>query len=292
MTTNGNLTIKEALNKATAKLSQNTENTTPRLDSEVLLSTFLNCSRIDLIINCNNVLDKTQETIYFDMIQRRLNNEPISYITNKKEFMSLEFFVEQGVLIPRPETEMLTEWIIDHYKKSDNVSILDLCTGSGAIAVSLAYYLKNASIDAADKYQVCVDTANKNAITLGVDDRISVYKADILTDILPDKKYDCIVSNPPYIKNSDLSTLPPDVKDFEPDYALNGGKSGLIFYEKIINLAKKMLNINGVLVFEIGYDQGESVSALIENTKMFYSIKITKDLAGLDRMITAIKGDV
>lgn len=204
--------------------------------------------------------------------------------------MSLDFFVEQGVLIPRPDTEILVEWIIERYKNAEHTSILDLCTGSGAIAVSLAYYIKNASVDAVDKYQICVETAQNNTTRHHCDDRVSVHKADILTDPLFEKQYDCIVSNPPYIKYEDLSTLPSDVKNFEPEYALNGGESGLIFYEKIIDLASKMLKRNGALVFEIGYDQGKSVSALIEKDKTFHSINVAKDLAGLDRMVTAIKG--
>lgn len=291
MTISGNGTIGESLAQASNLLLAENGFTSPRLDCEVLLGHVLHCSRIDLVLNREKRLSNEEQNTFAAMVKRRLNHEPVSYITQSKEFMSLDFFVEQGVLIPRPETEMLVEFIIKTYETADNVSILDLCTGSGAIAVSLAYYLKNARLTAVDKFDVCINAALKNAARYALSERISVIQADILNGFHADQKHHCIVSNPPYIKNADLSSLPIDVKNFEPEYALNGGGDGLEFYRNITAFAAENLFSNGKLVFEIGFDQGGAVKKIIEENSAFHSITITKDFAGLDRMVTAVKGN-
>lgn len=291
MTTSGNFTIGTALSCALEKLSESGNSSTPRLDCEVLLGHLLNCARIDLILNKDKCLSRDECDAFFAMIDRRIKNEPVSYITHLKEFMSLEFIVDKGVLIPRPETELLVEFIIKEYREKEAATILDLCTGSGAIAVSLAYYLKNARLTAVDKFDVCINTAKINAEHHAVSDRVVLLKADILNKFQLNQKFNCIVSNPPYIKKSDFSTLPPDVKDFEPEYALDGGEDGLLFYRQITSFAAENLLPDGNLVFEIGCDQGLSVKKIIEKSGCFHSVTITKDYAGLDRMITAVKGD-
>lgn len=288
MTTNGNISIATALNNAVANLSLNKSIETPRLDAEVLLCDVLGCERIFLVINKDKVLSQSEYEQFSSYILRRAQNEPVSYIIGKREFMSLEFNVQKGILVPRPDTEILVEKIIDIYK-DHSAKILDLCTGSGAIAVSLAYYLKDSTVIAVDKYDICVQTATKNAKKHGVSNRVHVIKADVLDDFSADEQIDCIVSNPPYIKSEVLSTLPSDVKNYEPDYALDGGNDGLIFYRKITEYASKKLNSCGLLAFEIGFDQGESVRKIIEESGDFVNIEILKDLAGLDRVITAEK---
>lgn len=288
MTINGNISIATALNCAVANLSLNKSIETPRLDAEVLLCEVLNCERIFLVINKDQVLTQSEYAQFSSFISRRAKNEPVSYITGKREFMSLEFNVQKGILVPRPDTEILVEKIIDTYKES-SVKILDLCTGSGAIAVSLAYYLKDSSVIAVDKYDICVQAATQNAKKHNVSDRVCVIKADVLDTFSINEQIDCIVSNPPYIKSEVLTSLPSDIKDYEPDYALDGGNDGLIFYEKITEYASKKLNPCGILAFEIGFDQGESVKQIIDKTGDFINIEILKDLAGLDRVITAEK---
>ena len=290
MTTNGNLTIAEACALATKELSENKTIDSPRLDCEVILSHILKCERIDLILNGSNFLKKEHATLFFDMIKKRKNNTPVSYITGVKEFMSLDFFAQEGVLIPRPETEILVEKIIAFYKDNKIPEILDLCTGSGAIAVSLAHYLKKAKVFAIDKFDICVETAEKNAKIHNVSDRCNIIKGDVLDDFSCETKFDCIVSNPPYIKKDVLSTLPKDVKDFEPDYALDGGDDGLIFYRKIVEIAKTHLKDGGLLAFEIGFDQGEDVKYLIDETRVFQTVLVEKDYANQDRIVMAIKG--
>lgn len=289
MTINGNITIDTALKDAIKELSENKTISTPRLDCEILLCFLLNCKRIDLILNKDSILQKDVYAVFAELVNRRLQNEPVSYLTGKKEFMSLDFFVEPGILIPRPETEFLVEYIIENLKDKKNPTVLDLCTGSGAIAVSIAHYIPNASVTAVDKFDICVSTAQKNADALSVSDRVSVILADVLEDFTCSDTFQCIVSNPPYIQKDVLSTLPKDVKDFEPMYALNGGEDGLVFYRRIIEISEKLLVPNGILVFEIGHDQGYDVSRLLENSNMFLDISVTKDYAGLDRMVTAKK---
>ena len=288
MMINGKITVAAALKDAVATLSLNKSITTQRLDAEVLLCHILNCERIDLIIKKDKLLDEESAYLFFDYIKRRVNNEPVSYITKTKEFMSLEFDVEEGILIPRPDTEILVEEIINLYKDKSS-KILDLCTGSGAIAVSLAFYLKKSYVTAVDKYDICLETAKKNAIKHNVDKRVSIIKKDVLKPIDINDDFDCIVSNPPYIKSDVLTTLPDDVKDYEPIYALDGGDDGIIFYEKITEFAQNKLKSGGILAYEIGYDQAESVKKIINETNSFNEIKLTKDLSGLDRVIIAKK---
>ncbi len=291
MTINGKKTVSEALKDAVAILSTDKSFTSPRLDCEILLAFVLNCTRMDLIFHHNQQLLNKQQSRFFSYVQRRLNHEPISYLTNEKEFMSLSFFVQKGVLTPRPETELLVEYIINQYKTIDEPYILDLCTGSGAIAVSLAYYLKNSRVTAVDKYEVCLKVAKKNALKHGCSERIDWVKADILKQFNIDGKFHCIVSNPPYIKKHVLSSLPDDVKCFEPEYALDGGQDGLLFYRKITSFATDHILPGGKLVYEIGYDQGIDVKNIIKEMHSFHTIDIIKDYAGLDRMVIATKED-
>lgn len=286
MTTSGNITIADVLKQGTELLSKNKTIETPRLDAEVLLCYVLNCERISLVINKDRLLLEGDNAQYLSYIERRKKNEPISYITGKREFMSLEFDVAEGILIPRPDTEILVEKIIEIYK-GKKVSIVDLCTGSGAIAVSLAHYLKCAEITAVDKYDVCINCAKNNAAKHNLD--IDVIKADVLDDFEIDKNVDCIISNPPYIETDTLTTLPSDVKDFEPMYALDGGADGLIFYRKITDFAVKKLNSGGILAYEIGYNQAQNVKEIINKTNCFKYTEIIKDLSGLDRVIISEK---
>ena len=155
--------------------------------------------------------------------------------------------------------------------------------------MSLAYYLKDAHITAVDKFDICINTASKNIDKYNLSDRVSVIKKDVLENLEIVGDFDCVVSNPPYIKTDVLSTLPADVKDFEPQYALDGGDDGLIFYKKITDFAKNKLNSGGILAYEIGFDQGVTVTEIIEKTQYFKEIRIVDDLSGQNRVITAKK---
>lgn len=288
MMTNGKTTVATALNDAVATLSLNKTIETPRLDAEVLLCSVLSCERISLILNKDMILDENDLIVFKNFISRRAKNEPVSYITKTREFMSLDFDVEKGVLIPRPDTEILVEEIIKIYKNK-NARILDLCTGSGAIAISLAHYLEDAYVTAVDKYEICLKTTEKNVQKHRLQNRVNIVYADVLEPIQIDGDFDCIVSNPPYIKKDVLSTLPDDVKGYEPLYALDGGNDGLLFYRKIVDYAINKLNSFGILAFEIGFDQGESIKKIIKDTLKFKNIRIINDLSGLNRVVIAEK---
>ena len=211
---------------------------------------------------------------YLDLLEKRISGVPFAYITEHKEFMKLDFIVNKNVLIPRPETELL----VDEVLKQNASSLLDMCTGSGCIAISVACYGKIDKIVAADISDEALDIARKNAIKN--DAKIEFIKSDLFENII--EKYDIIVSNPPYIKTEIIETLDNDVK-CEPYIALDGGEDGLDFYRKIIGNAYKYLNPAGHLMMEIGYDQGEAVKELlIENG--YKDVKIIKDLSGNDRI--------
>jgi len=287
MTTSGNTTVSEVLRAAVNVLKVNKTIETPVLDAEVLLCHVLNCERIFLVINSGKILSETEKTKYFDFIERRNANEPISYITGKKEFMSLDFVVKPGILIPRPDTEILVEEIIKLYN-GKKPKIIDICTGSGAIAVSLAHYIKGAKVLALDKYDVCVEAASENSKRNNVS--VEVIQGDVFEKLpFSDCDFDCVVSNPPYIEKSTLETLLPDVKNYEPEYALDGGEDGLIFYKRITFLAECLLRSGGILAYEIGYNQAKSVSGIIDMCGHFKNIAVVKDLSGLDRVIIAEK---
>lgn len=285
---NGNMTIMSALKYGISQLSENNSIDAPRLDTEVLLCHILKCDRVFLVINKDKLLSEDDFFTFSEFIKRRKENEPVSYITGVREFMSLEFNVSEGILIPRPDTEILVEKLIEKYKDK-TVDFLDLCTGSGAIAVSLLYYIKNARCTAVDKYDICTKTTFENAVKHNVHERLTIIKDDILTGMDYSNKFDCIVSNPPYIETEILDTLSSDVKDYEPLYALDGGNDGLIFYRKITEYASGTLSKGGVLAFEIGYNQGQSVKEIIEETNEFCSVELFYDLGGRQRVIIAEK---
>lgn len=255
-----------------------------------------NLTEIDIIIMNTLNIDKSRLFIDIsvseDMVSdikekvcRLKNNEPVEYITGHKEFMSLDFSVNPSTLIPRADTEILVEEII---KICDDkkVTIFDVGTGSGCIAISLAYYLPQATVYAFDISEKALETAKSNAVKNGVGTRVKFIKQDILEgfpalDIVPD----IIVSNPPYIETEVIETLEEKVKNYEPVSALDGGRDGLIFYRKIIN--DNPLQENGILAFEIGFNQGNSVSKLMQND--YSDVQVIKDLGGNDRVVLGTK---
>ncbi len=252
------------------------------LDVEVLLMNVTGFSKIQLYLNTDYTLKTEEYEKFKKFFNRRLKNEPIAYIIEKCEFMGMDFLLNNHTLIPRPDTEILVEKAIEIINKNNFNNALDIGTGSGAIAISLAKYC-NINVTALDINNEAIEMAKKNADINNVQN-IEFIQSDIFEKI--NNKYDIIVSNPPYIKTKDIKTLEKNVKDYEPILALDGGKSGLIFYEKITNNAIKYLNKNGYLMFEIGYDQAKDVKNIMENNN-FYNITVLKDLSGLDRVIFA-----
>lgn len=257
-------------------------------EAEQIIMSALNMTREELILNAKKeVTDKEYEKI-LKMTSRREKGEPLQYILGSTEFMSLEFFVGEGVLIPRQDTETFAETVLDMLKYEKAYNVLDICTGSGCIGISIAYYRENVQADLIDISDAALEAARKNAAHNNMQERVSIYKCDILKEY-PDKKYDIIVSNPPYIESDVIQNLQTEVRDYEPHLALDGGMDGLMFYRRIIEIAPKLLNKNGIVAFEIGYNQGEAVSSMMTE---FNDVQIIKDLCGNDRIVTGIwEGD-
>ncbi len=272
------MVIKEALILGTNAL--NSVSDTPGLDSKILLEKACNCDRLFLIRNRDEEIEDGSLKLYLSYIERRKNKEPIAYITREKEFMSLSFYVDENVLIPRPDTEILSEFAIENC----HGKILDIGTGSGALAVSIAKFGKEVSVSALDISSEALAIAEKNALANGVS--VNFFKCDILNEEL-NEQYDAVISNPPYIRSDVVLTLDENVKDYEPLRALDGGSDGLIFYRIITEKAFRHLNPSGILAFEIGFDQGKEVSEIM--SPLFSDIKVIKDLSGNDRVVTGIK---
>ena len=278
------MNIGSLLNLAT-KMLKSKEIDTARLDSQLILGKVLNKDKIYLIINSSEEVEKEKEDEFFKLINKRMENMPVRYILGEVDFMGLDFYIEEGVLIPRSDTEVLVEEVLKIIEEGENLYVCDLCSGSGAIGISLAYYRKNIIVDLIDFYEKPEKISKKNIIKNNLENQVKFIKSDLLKEPIKSlKKYDIIVSNPPYIKEEVIETLMDDVKNYEPRSALSGGDSGLIFYERIVEESKKVLKENGTLAFEIGYDQGDSVSNIMKNNG-YIDIKVVKDLAGLDRVV-------
>lgn len=250
--------------------------------SKMLLKHLLNVNGSYLIINSDKELEVSVEEKFKEGIELLKKGTPFQYITNHQEFMGLSFYVDSNVLIPQPDTEVLVEEVLDILKKDTNKkSILDLCTGSGAIGVSIAKY-SECSVTMSDISKNALEIAKKNATSNEVIDKCNFVLSDMFEDI--DKKFDIIVSNPPYIKTKVINTLDKEVQN-EPQLALDGGEDGLNFYRIIAENAYKYLNKDGILALEIGYEQKEEVIALLEKVGQYTDIYCKKDLGDNDRII-------
>ena len=282
------MTIKQAIIKGTTILKLDNIST-PKMKTRLLLQYVLKKPRQYLIVYDNKELTKKEEHEYLKYIQMVKNGEPIEHITHQKEFMKLDFYVDKNVLIPRQDTEILVEEIIKIAKHIKAKKILDLCTGSGAIAISLAKYIDNIQITALDISSKAIDIATKNARINNVEDRITFVESNLF-DSLAEEKYDIIVSNPPYIKRKVIEKLDKEVRK-EPIIALDGGEDGLDFYRKIIDNGYKYLKYGGYIGLEIGYDQKEDVTKIIKEKQHYKNTFCKKDLYDNDRVIITQLGN-
>lgn len=280
-------TIKSLLRKGVYILKEaNIDN--PMLDGEVLLMHVLNIDRVGIIRDRDRVLEKDIIDDYLKLIEERKKGKPVQYIVGHQEFMGLDFIVGEGVLIPRPDTEILVEKVLELLKGIKNPKIADLCTGSGAIAVSLAHYIKDSYVYATDISKDALKYCRVNVLKNRVMDRLRILEGDLSEPLFNEGlegELNALVCNPPYITKKDMESLPASVKFYEPHLALYGGEEGLNFYEKILKDALKLLKKGGILAFEIGYNQGEVLNNMIERLGVFRDIRIEKDLAGLDRCV-------
>ena len=258
----------------------------PKLDVELILCYLLQKDRIYLHLNKKAEVSQDIEDKFYILAAKRNEGYPLQYITNSQEFMGLDFYLQEGVLIPRPDTETLVETVINMVKEKYNnqkIKILDLGTGSGAIAISLAYYLKNSFVTALDISDIAVETTNINIKKYNLNN-INVMKADIF-DYITNEKFHIVVSNPPYIERNSIDALQKEVSVYEPKLALDGGLDGLEYYRRIVGLFAELHEKNGALAVEIGCGQKKLVEEIFMNSKLFKELKTYKDLSGKDRVI-------
>ena len=244
--------------------------------SRLLVQHILKIDRNKLIIEREKEVEECKKEEYKNYIKEIVEGKPIQYITNNQEFMKLNFYVDQNVLIPQPDTETLVEEVLNMVDKNEKIKILDMCTGSGAIGVSLAYYLNKSQITLADISNEAIKVAKVNAKKNKVQERTRFIKTDMFENIK--EKFDIIVSNPPYIKTNIIHTLEKQVQN-EPHIALDGGEDGLEFYKILIEEAPKYLEKSGKLFLEIGYDQKQEVENLARQNRNYKKIETIKDLS-------------
>lgn len=281
------MTIKEALNKGMIMLKSN-KIESPKLKSRLLLQYILKKPRQYIIVYDKNEITKQEQWEYFVNIEKLTKGIPLQHITHRQEFMKMDFYVDENVLIPRPDTEILVEEVINIANKIGNPVILDLCTGCGAIGISIAKNVKNAKIYAVDISEKALEVAKKNAEALRVKQKVNFIKSDLF-EKLKKMKFDIIVSNPPYIKKEDINYLSEEVQK-EPKIALDGGIDGLDFYRKIVKQGYEYLKLGSYLCFEIGFDQKIDVIEIIENENKYIDTYCKKDLYGNDRIIVTKVG--
>lgn len=265
------------------------------LDARLLLEYVCGTNRNDLLAHGDKEVSEEQQKRFDDLIMKRGQHIPLQHLTQEQDFMGLTFFVNEHVLIPRQDTECLVEVMMKELH--DGMRILDMCTGSGCILLSLLYYSNDCIGVGVDKSVQALEVARKNAELIGrqkkqncgmVEDsdiHVNFVESDLFQKV--EGRFDMIVSNPPYIRTEVIETLMPEVRDYEPRMALDGKDDGLFFYREIIDKSRKHLIRGGVLGFEIGFEQGEEVLKLMEKAG-FCDVKVVKDLAGLDRVVYGI----
>ena len=257
-----------------------------QLDSEILMAETIKKDRNFTLLNSDTILNKNDLNYFFKLIEQRSLGSPVAYLTNKKFFWNSEFFVTNDTLIPRPDTELIIENVLNSTKQKNKINILDIGIGSCCILLSILKERKNFYGTGIDISKKCINLSKINAIKLKVSSRLKLFKSDV--DKFNFGKYDLIVSNPPYIKTFDLKYLERDVAEFEPRLALNGGLDGLSEIRKVIKKSSELIKKNGKFILEIGFDQKNKVINLLKN-EGFYINSAHKDLANNDRCIVSTK---
>ena len=279
------MNIEELLKEGKIKLIEN-KIEDANIIARVLMEFILKIDRNQIIVMHGQQVEKEKELEYKQAIEKVIQGVPLQYITKNQEFMKLKFYVDENVLIPQPDTEILVEEVVKIAKKENKEKILDICTGSGCIGISLANNLENAEITMSDISKNAIEIAKENAKENKVLEKTKFIESDLFNNIK--EKFDIIVSNPPYIETNIIKTLSKQVQN-EPMLALDGGEDGLVFYRKLISEAPNFLNNNGYLCMEIGYNQKEKVTQLAKNEGNFSKIEVIKDLSENDRVIICKK---
>jgi release factor glutamine methyltransferase len=260
-------------------------------EAELLLSEGINMSRIDMYKD-NPELNNTQTQSLDKMISRRCSREPLQYIIGHIDFLGLNLEVGKGVLIPRPETELMAEHAIKLLgaRNTEQKSVLDLCTGSGCVALAIAVKFPDALVYGVDISEKAIRYARINAERNNVKNAF-FYCGDLFSTVNKTKSFDLIISNPPYIKSDDIKDLQPEIRDWEPLNALDGGRDGLVYYREIVPAARQILNDTGILMFELGDGYAQSLKKMFENSG-YSSIEILKDYSGKERIILSKKNQI
>ena len=279
------MNIQKLLNQGFSLL-KDSPSATAMLDCEILLSKVLKKNREYLILNYKENLQKESIELFNNLVERRRKNEPIAYIIKKKEFWKHIFYIDQSVLIPRPDTEILVQETLKLFGKNSNLGILDIGTGSGCILLSLLKERRNFIGTGIDISKKALNVARFNAKLHQLSNRVKFFNSDVDKFLIG--KYDLVVSNPPYIKKNNIKYLEKDVVSYEPELALDGGKTGFSKISKVICRASSLLKKNGKLILEIGFDQKNKVVEILKKNR-FYIDKIAKDYAKRDRCIISTK---
>jgi len=260
----------------------------PRLDAELLLGHAIGLDRVHLIIDGERPLDAGELSRFRDLIRRRRRAEPVAYILGQREFFGMAIAVDRRVLIPRPDTEILVETALRRTERLDAFgTALDLCTGSGCVALAFARQRRNWRITGVDISAEAIELAGENAARLGLDGGIRLLVGDLTEPLGPDERFDLLTANPPYIPAAEVQRLEPGIRDFEPNIALDGGADGLRVTRRIVELAPGVLEPGGVLALEIGYDQGLRVEELMRAAG-FVQIERARDYGRHERVASGV----
>jgi len=260
---------------------------TPRLEAEILLAHARRCPRIQLYVQYNEPLSDDERQVMRELVRRRAQSEPVAYLVGHREFFGLEFRVTPDVLIPRPETETLVLQVVTLAKQQPRSRVLDVGTGSACIAASVAVNVPDAIVTATDLHQRALDVARENAVRHGVAERIRFLEGDLFAPLPFDEQFEIIASNPPYVADGEMETLPADVRLHEPAHALRAGPQGLDVISRMIAAAPAHLAPGGTLLLEIAPEQAAGVRAMLEQSGAFDPPRTIKDSFGQDRVIAA-----
>lgn len=259
----------------------------PRNEAQILLAHVLKCSKVDLLVRYDEQPTEVERTRFRELIHRRVAGWPVAYLVGTRDFYLLSFEVSPAVLIPRPESETLALEALAYLKPLKGPTVLDLGTGSGCIAISLAHQKKDATVTAVDVSPDALAVAKRNAAKHGVTERIEFRLGDLFAPLATVSSFDLVVSNPPYIAHGEFASLAPDVRDHEPRVALDGGPDGLAFYRRIANGVSPFLKPGGRLMLEIGFTQDETVRGILASRPDLEIAPTLKDMCGHARVVMA-----
>ena len=279
------MNIQKVINEASIFLKKNNVKSA-MIDSEIILSNIIEKDRKYLMLNPSQDLEEKLLDDFYKLIKQRSLGKPVAYLIGKKFFWNHEFYVNKNVLIPRSDSEVIIEQVLEFTKNKLKLNILDIGVGSGCILLSILKEKKKFNGVGIDISKKCINISKINALKLGIEDKVKFFKSDI--DNFNYGKYDLIISNPPYINKLNLKYLERDVVGYEPILALNGGLDGLSEIRKVINKSSELIKINGLLILEIAFNQKEKVKKILKE-KGFYINKTLKDYAKNDRCIVCTK---